>query len=175
MQVRGGECVPWVREVQGGERCWQNPEETGARWRSRMTAEAESVKTRWLSWRGSAGRGADILIAASQRTIQHVFAFPSHDQTDGTLIFLLMRHPSIDRNNLNCGNYRPKLCRARCCNHWRERWWKFSKPASAPLCTDTDDDWKKRLMQISKVLHLDCSRKHAEFIVPLQGINLSGI
>lgn len=46
--------------LRGGERCRQNPEETGARWGSRMTAEAESMKTLWLSWRGTADRSINI-------------------------------------------------------------------------------------------------------------------
>lgn len=31
--------------VEGRGRCWQNPQETGARWRSRMTADVDSMKT----------------------------------------------------------------------------------------------------------------------------------
>lgn len=38
-------CETWGGEVEGRGRCWQNPQETGARWRSRMTADADSMKT----------------------------------------------------------------------------------------------------------------------------------
>ena len=90
VQVRcRGVCREWVREAEAGERCWQDPEETGARWGSRMTAAAESMKTRRLSWRGSADRGINILMTAFKCPIQHLFFcfFPFHDQTNGVLIF----------------------------------------------------------------------------------------
>ncbi len=109
----------------GGGRRALLPEETGARWGSRMTAEVESMKTRWLSWRGSADRSINIPMTAFKYPIQQLFVFPFHDQTDGVLIFLLMRRPNIDRNNFSCGKYQPKLCWGWCRNHWRKCWWKF--------------------------------------------------
>lgn len=92
------ECVLWVREVEGGERCWQNPQETGARWGSRMTAEVESMKTQWLSWRGSANHSINILKTAFEYPIQHLFVFPF-----GALIFQISPEtiPAAENTNQN--------------------------------------------------------------------------
>lgn len=92
------ECVLWVREVEGGERCWQNPQETGARWGSRMTAEVEIMKTQWLSWRGSANHSINILKTAFKYPIQHLFVFPF-----GALIFQISPEtiPAAENTNQN--------------------------------------------------------------------------
>lgn len=77
-----------VKEMMRGGLCLRNLKETGARWRSQMTARVESMKTLWLSRRGSSDRSINIQMSAFQPLLQHLSVFPFITK----LIFLLMLH-----------------------------------------------------------------------------------
>lgn len=74
------------------------------------------LKTQWLSWRGSADRSINILMAALKSPTQHVCFSLSWPYWWGPH-FPADESPKYQQKHLNCGKCRPKICWGECYNH----------------------------------------------------------
>lgn len=117
-----------------------------------MTAEVESMKTRrWLrSRRGSSDRSINILMTGLKSPIQHLLVFPFHYQTDGTHQFQISTETISTVEKTNQSYVEDSVATTEGNADGNVKNWPLLSPH-----TVTESEEKKKLMQISKVLHLD--------------------